>query len=83
MYAEYSSSEANIDWRERHVVNAIRDQGSCGSCYAFSTVNAAETAYAIKTGKLLETSEQQIVDCDTVCYGCDGGWQMYASLYLA
>lgn len=81
--APFSASLANIDWRDKNVVTAIRNQGSCGSCYSFSTINAAETAYAIKTGKLYELSEQQIVDCDTYNYGCNGGWQMYASWYLA
>ena len=58
------------------------DQGSCGSCYAFSTIGAAESAYAIKTGELYNLSEQHVVDCDTVSHGCNGGWQKAASSFL-
>jgi C1A family cysteine protease len=81
--APYDESDTNVDWRERHVVNPIRDQYDCGSCYAFSTIAAAESAYAIKTGKLYMLSEQHIVDCDTHSFGCDGGWPIPASFLLA
>ncbi|OHT02181.1 Crustapain [Tritrichomonas foetus] len=62
------------DWREKSVVNGIKDQASCGSCWAFSAITTCESAYAIKTGKLLRFSEQNIVDCCQACYGCSGGW---------
>lgn len=70
----YSASEVNIDWREKYVVEDVVNQGTCGSCYAFSTIAAAESAYAIKTGELYKLSEQHIVACDTVNYACAGGW---------
>ena len=78
----YDPSTTAVDWRERNVVNAIRDQQYCGSCYAFSTISAAESAYAIKTGRLYELSEQHIVDCSYYNYGCDGGWQTITSSFL-
>lgn len=62
------------DWREDGVVNAVKDQGQCGSCWAFSTIAPIETAYAIKTGKLLSFSEQALVDCDKTSEGCNGGY---------
>ncbi|KAK8888635.1 hypothetical protein M9Y10_033367 [Tritrichomonas musculus] len=74
-------SIANFDWREKGVVNNIKDQGQCGSCYAFSAIQAAESANAIATGELPSFSEQNIVDCATIvdfCYGCDGG-QIYGA----
>lgn len=83
VYEPYDAGVANIDWRERYVVSDVHDQGRCGSCYAFSTIGAAESAYAIKTGELYDLSEQHVVDCDTVSYGCDGGWQKAASGYLS
>jgi C1A family cysteine protease len=44
-------------------LTAVKDQGSCGSCWTFSATGALEGAHAIKSGKLLAFSEQQIVDC--------------------
>ena len=62
-----------IDWVSLGAVNPIRDQGYCGSCWAFSAVTALEGAWFIKTGQLLNFSEQQLVDCSSSNYGCNGG----------
>ena len=76
----YSGSSKTVpssfDWRSKNVVNPIRQQGSCGSCYTFSTMSALESAWAIKTGILYDVSEQQVVDCANLKYGdlgCNGG----------
>lgn len=63
----------SFDWRDKNVVNAIRDQGKCGSCWSFSAIATSESAYAISTGNLLTFSEQNLIDCTTNCYGCNGG----------
>ncbi|OHT03734.1 Clan CA, family C1, cathepsin L-like cysteine peptidase [Tritrichomonas foetus] len=71
-----STKKANadsLDWREKGVVNSIKDQAQCGSCWAFSAIQAAESANAISTGTLESYSEQNLVDCVTACYGCNGG----------
>lgn len=73
VYLNNFSLPENIDWRLKGVVNNIKDQGQCGSCYAFSAVQSIESAWAIKTGKLYSLSEQEIVDCDKVDSGCNGG----------
>ena len=54
----------SIDWRSKGVVNGVKDQGQCGSCWSFSTISSVESAVAIKTGVLNVLSEQELVDCD-------------------
>ena len=76
----------SVNWYTAGKVNGPKDQGSCGSCWAFSAVGALEGAHAIKTGELLRLSEQQLVDCshegpDGGNQGCNGGWEDFAIAY--
>jgi len=66
--------EDSVDWVEKGAVNPIKNQGQCGSCWAFSTVGTLEGALQISTGKLENLAEQQLVDCDKSDNGCSGGW---------
>ena len=52
-----------LDWREKGKVGPVSNQGQCGSDWAFAVTGALESAYAIKSGKLLDFSEQQLLDC--------------------
>jgi C1A family cysteine protease len=65
-----------FDWRERGAVTPVKDQGQCGSCWAFSAVENVESVWIIagkSDNKTLRLSEQQVVDCDTTDGGCNGG----------
>jgi hypothetical protein len=62
-----------IDWVERGAVTKVKNQGRCGSCWAFSTSGAVEGLNQIKTGRLVSLSEQEMVSCSRENSGCNGG----------
>jgi cathepsin F len=68
-----SNLTSTVDWRTKGAVNKVQNQGQCGSCWAFSTTAAIESAHFIKTKQLLKLSESQFVDCDKNDAGCNGG----------
>jgi len=73
----------SFDWREKAGVTPVKDQGQCGSCWAFSTVGHIESLYYIKNKKVATFSEQQLVDCDTdTDQGCNGGLMKAALTYV-
>jgi len=76
-----------VDWRSKGVVSPVKDQGGCGSCWAFSSTEAIESAVALATGKLPILAPQQFVDCvknPNQCGGtggCEGATQPIAFNY--
>nr|AWU67226.1 putative cathepsin L [Crangon crangon] len=81
------SGKANAvekDWRDDGAVSGVKDQGQCGSCWAFSTTGSLEASHFINTGYMYLESEQELVDCsrDYGNGGCNGGWQQNAFQYI-
>lgn len=61
------------DWRAQGGVTPVKDQGACGSCWAFGAVGAFESVLLIETGVEHDLSEQQALVCNTTIADCDGG----------
>jgi len=78
----------SIDWRDKGVVSAVKNQGQCGSCWAFATTEVVESYAAIETGTLPILSAQQVTACapnDLQCGGiggCQGSIPQLAFTYL-
>jgi len=85
VYLSTENVPDDIDWRSRGAVTPMKNQGSCGSCWAFAAVGAVEGLHFLKNGKLLDFSEQQLVDCSDEYgnMGCSGGFALWGQQYIA
>lgn len=80
--SDFKEAPASFDWREHGAVTKVKDQGQCGSCWAFGTIAAIEGQYFMEDKTLRSFSEEELVDCDHVDEGCNGGLQENAFDYL-
>merc|ERR1719320_1629235 len=62
----------SVDWREKGAISKVKNQGQCGSCWAFATTEMVESYAAIATGSLLELSTQQVTSCSPNPLNCGG-----------
>lgn len=81
--AEMRALPTSVDWRNNTCMQAVKNQGRCGSCWAFAATTVVEFSSCLKTGKAVALSDQQLVSCDTSNGGCNGGWPPNAWRYIA
>jgi C1A family cysteine protease len=72
--ASVQTLPSSYDWRSLNGVTPIKNQGSCGGCWAFSTVGPLESQILIKDGVTVDLSEQYLISCNESGWSCNGGW---------
>jgi len=68
-----AGAPASLDWSAKGATTAVKDQGDCGSCWAYSATEGIEAGVYMQTGQVVKLSNQQIISCDKSDGGCDGG----------
>jgi len=84
-FAPVTFEDNELDWRTKGIINKVKNQARCGSCWAFSAVAAVEQVYSLFKGeKVIDLSEQELVDCSRKYgnQGCNGGWEDKGIRYI-
>lgn len=68
------ATPSSFDWRTQGGTTPIKNQASCGGCWAFGTVGPLESQIKLQCGVTADLSEQYLISCNTDNWGCDGGW---------
>jgi len=71
---------ASVDWRQKGAITPIKNQGQCGGCWSFAAAAGLESLWFLQGHSLESFSEQQLIDCDTTCMGCNGCDNLYYAL---
>ena len=82
VHPKKNDAPEEYNWVDQGAVSAIKNQGSCGSCWAFSSTGNLEGQYYLKYKEMITFSEQQLVDCDNKDSGCNGGLMEYTFAWI-
>ena len=77
-----NSAPDSFDWRDKNILPQVKDQQTCGACWAFSLIANLESLYAIEKGEIENFSEQFLIDCDNDESGCNGGLMEFVYSWL-
>lgn len=75
--ANMAEAVTYFSWKDQGKMTGVRNQSSCGSCWAFATVAVYEAMIKIYLNQTVDLSEQQVNSCDNTSYGCNGGWEAW------
>jgi len=79
-FDENAEIPASVDWRQKGAITPIKNQGQCGGCWSFAAAAGLESLWFLQGHTLESFSEQQLIDCDSTCMGCNGCDNLYNAL---
>jgi cathepsin L len=77
---DVSALPSSVNWTAAGAVTSVKNQEQCGGCWAFAAAASLEGYNYLANGKLIDLSEQQLIDCVSNCEGCNGCSNLYNAL---